>query len=71
MIIANGSLPSRFARSSLITTSAHAPSLTPGALPAVIVPSLSKAGFSFASTSKDVPALGASSVSTISGAPFR
>jgi hypothetical protein len=45
----SGSSPRFLANSSLVTTSAAAPSLTPGALPAVVVPSGSKTGFSFAS----------------------
>ena len=44
-----------------MTTSAAAPSLTPGALPAVVVPSGSKTGFSLASFSIDVSRRGPSS----------
>ena len=58
------------ARSAAITTSADAPSLTPGALPAVTVPSFLNAGFSAASDSTVVSARIASSRSTTSGAPF-
>ena len=45
---ASGARPSDLARSAAITTSAEAPSLTPGALPAVTVPSFLNAGFSAA-----------------------
>ena len=56
---------SDLARSAAITTSADAPSLTPGALPAVTVPSFLNAGFSAASDSAVVSARIASSRSTI------
>ncbi len=46
-IRAIGVMPRRDASPSLISTAAAAPSLMPDALPAVTVPSLSKAGFSF------------------------
>ncbi len=43
-----GVAPSSFACLALVTTRAAAPSFTPGALPAVTVPSFLKAGFSAA-----------------------
>ena len=45
---ASGARPRRFASAAVISTSAAAPSLMPEALPAVTVPSLEKAGRSFA-----------------------
>ena len=65
-----GSRPFCSANNRSATIIAAAPLLRPGALPAVIVPSLRKAGFSLASTSKVVSGRLASSVSNISG-PFR
>src|SRR5712691_6603996 len=56
-----GCFPRRAALRSLVTIKAAAPSLVPGALPAVTVPSLLNAGFSFASTSNDVSSRGDSS----------
>ena len=53
-----------------MTTSAAAPSFTPGALPAVTVPSFLNAGFSFASASTVVSARIASSRSTTTASPF-
>src|SRR5665213_1370231 len=67
---ASGVTPRRAASATDISTRAAAPSLMPEALPAVTVPSLAKAGRSFASTSSVVPARGYSSVSTI-WSPFR
>ena len=61
MIVASGSRPRLRANSSLVTTSAPAPSFTPGALPAVVVPSGSNTGRSFDSCSNDVSRLGPSS----------
>ena len=58
-----GFKPRRFASAALISVTAAAPSLRPEALPAVTVPSLEKAGLSFANTSAVVPARGYSSVS--------
>src|SRR5699024_5942212 len=66
---ANGAISSLAACSSDINTNAQAPSFTPGAFPAVTVPSLSNAGFNFSNTSSVVPSRGASSVSTIIGSP--
>ncbi len=63
--VAIGVTPSSFAFSSLITTTAAAPSLIPDALPAVTVPSFLNAVLSFERLSFVVPALGPSSVSTI------
>ena len=60
----SGRTPRRAASSAVISTSAAAPSLMPDALPAVTVPSLAKAGRSFASASTVVPWRGYSSVST-------
>jgi hypothetical protein len=58
------------ARSLSMTTSADAPSLTPGALPAVTVPSFLKAGFSAASVSTVVSGRIPSSRSTTVEWPF-
>lgn len=64
--VAIGVIPSSFAFSSLITTTAAAPSLIEEALPAVTrPPSGLNAGRSFASDSFVVPARGPSSVSTM------
>ena len=63
------SLPLRSAQSSLASTSAPAPSLTPGELPAVCDPFLTSPG-SLASASSDEPRRGASSTST-TVSPFR
>ena len=52
------------------TTTAAAPSLTPGALPAVTVPPSLKAGLSLPRVSIDVSSRGASSVSNGTGSPF-
>ncbi len=57
-------MPLAFAHSSEATTIAPAPSLTPGALPAVWVPSLVKMGGSLASASSEASRRGASSCST-------
>src|SRR5437868_4215153 len=51
---ARGSTPSARARSSDVTTTADAPSLTPGALPAVTVPDSLNAGLSFERASRRV-----------------
>src|SRR5579884_1647814 len=60
----------RFSASfALITITAAAPSLMPEAFPAVTVPSLAKAGLSFASASSVVPARIYSSASTVTS-PF-
>jgi hypothetical protein len=68
---AMGSTPKAFALSLDVTTTADAPSFTPGALPAVTVPlSFLKAGFSFASASSEVSSRTVSSVSKTTGAPF-
>src|SRR5699024_3187122 len=61
--VANGDLFSSFAFSSDMTTNAHAPSFIPGAFPAVIVPSGSKAGRRDDNFSTLVSLRGASSVS--------
>src|SRR5581483_9259017 len=53
-IVASGSSPRRFANSSEQTITHDAPSFTPGALPAVVVPSGSKTGLSFAKDSSEV-----------------
>ena len=65
--------PSFFTRSSLISSTAEAPSVTGEAFPAVIVPSAPKAGLSVASFSSEVSARGPESRTmpssgTISGA---
>ena len=59
------------ARSADITTTAAPPSEICEALPAVMVPSLVKAGLSAASDSAVVPGRTPSSVSTRSGSPLR
>ena len=61
--------PSFLAHSSEASTSAPAPSFTPGALPAVCEPSLTNCGGSFASASSEVSRRGASSISTVDS-PF-
>ena len=61
--VAIGLTPSSLAFSSLITTTAAAPSLIPEELPAVTIPSFLNAGRSFARPSAVIPALGPSSVS--------
>ncbi len=61
---ASGSTPRLLASSAVIRTRAAAPSLMPEALPAVTVPSLSKAGRSLARLSAVTPALGCSSLLT-------
>ena len=61
---ASGVSPRFSASAALITTSAAAPSLMPDAFAAVTVPSLEKAGFSFATESKVAPARMYSSFST-------
>ncbi len=53
-----------------VTTTAEAPSLMPGALPAVTVPPSLKAGRSFASVSIVVSRRGHSSASKVTVAPF-
>ena len=63
--------PSEVARSLLMTTTAAAPSLICEALPALIVPSLVKAGRSLASDSAVVPGRTPSSSVTTSGSPLR
>ena len=60
-----------FSAFSLISTRAEPPSLICEALAAVIVPSLSNAGFSPASDSIVVPGRTPSSVSTRIGSPLR
>ena len=64
-IVASAGRPFAFAHSSLAKTSAPAPSFTPGALPAVCVPSLWNAPGSLASDSSVVSRRGASSTSTV------
>ena len=61
--VAMGLTPSSFAFSSLITTTAAAPSLMPEAFPAVTIPSFLNAGRSLAMLSAVVPGRGPSSVS--------
>ncbi len=63
--MASGLRPSFSAHSSEATTIAPAPSLTPGALPAVWVAPSPPIAFSFASASSVVPGRGASSTSTV------
>ena len=58
---ASGFRPSSRARSASTSSTADAPSLMPGALPAVTVPPSRNAGRSFASASADVSARGCSS----------
>ena len=69
-IVAKGVIPSFFAISSLITTTAAAESLIPDALPAVTAPSFLNAGFNFPRLSAVTPSLGNSSVSNTIGSPF-
>src|ERR671915_1548770 len=69
-IVASGVRSLRFAHSSLESTTAPAPSFTPGALPAVCAPSLLNAPFSLESDSSDDSRRGASSTSTVVS-PFR
>ncbi|KGX62712.1 hypothetical protein Y025_6322 [Burkholderia pseudomallei TSV32] len=66
---ARGTSPWRRAAASLATSSAHAPSFTPDALPAVTVPSGRTTPLSFASASR-VVSRGCSSRATTSGSPF-
>src|SRR5579875_245636 len=63
-------LPVLRAVSSEVTTTAAAPSLVPGAFPAVTVPSGLNAGFSRASASSEVSARGDSSIENRAGSPF-
>ena len=63
--MASGSLACSRAHSSEASTSAPAPSLTPGELPAVWVPSSMKIGGSLARTSRLVSRRGPSSTSTV------
>ena len=65
-----GVRPSCAAVRSLVTTTAAAPSLVPGALPAVTVPSFLNAGRSLASASSEASARGDSSRRTMMGSPF-
>src|SRR5712691_8934119 len=67
---ATGVLPRRAALRSLVTTRAAAPSLVPGALPAVTVPSFLNAGFSLARASRVVSSRGDSSYLMTTGSPF-
>jgi len=70
-IRAMGFAPSSFARVALVTTTAAAPSFTPGALPAVTVPSFLNAGFRDRRTSIVVSSRGDSSLSKMTDAsPF-
>jgi len=69
-IRAIGDFPRRNAFRSLVTIKAAAPSLVPGALPAVTVPSFLKAGFNFASASMLVSSRGDSSYLITMGSPF-
>ena len=62
--------PFAWAVSDAHTTSAAAPSLTPGALPAVTVPPSRNAGLSLPSASSEVSSRGVSSSAIISGSPF-
>ena len=57
-------MPRLRAHSSLATRTHDAPSFTPGALPAVVVPSGSNTGLSAASFSSDVSRRGLSSASS-------
>ena len=61
---ASGSMPRSAAHSSEQTTTQDAPSLTPGAFPAVVVPSGSKTGFNDASRSSVVSRRTPSSAAT-------
>ena len=65
-----GVSPSAEARAADITTSAAAPSLTGGALPAVTLPSFLNAGFRARSTSAVVSARTDSSWAKSTGSPF-
>jgi hypothetical protein len=66
-----GTRPCALAKASDVTTSALAPSLRPGAFPAVTVPpSFLKAGLSRASDSALVSFRGASSAEIVVGPPF-
>ena len=66
-----GFAPSSFALAALVTTTAAAPSFTPGALPAVTVPSFLKAGLNERRISMVVSSRGDSSLSKMTGAaPF-
>ena len=66
-----GSTPNSRARSDDVTTSAEAPSLTPGAFPAVTVPpSFLNAGLSLARASSDVSSRTVSSESKTTAGPF-
>ena len=67
---ASGVRPRAVASASDITTTAAAPSLSPGALPAVTVPVGVKAGLSAASVTGVVSSRTASSRSTMVGEPF-
>ncbi len=67
---ASGFSPRFLASLAVISTTAAAPSLMPEALPAVTVPSLSKAGLSFAASSILAPSRIYSSSATIVS-PFR
>src|SRR5215218_2981067 len=62
--VASGSIPRLRAHSSLVTITQEAPSFTPGALPAVVVPSASTTGSRDASFSSEVSRRGLSSVAT-------
>src|SRR5215211_7448403 len=62
--VASGSIPRLRAHSSLVTITQEAPSFTPGALPAVVVPSASNTGFRDASFSSEVSRRGLSSAAT-------
>src|SRR5690606_14929507 len=64
-MVASGVAPRSVAHASSATITAAAPSLTPGALPAVTVPCGENAGFSFASASRLVSRRGPSSVSIV------
>jgi len=66
----NGELWGRAADASLATSSAHAPSLTPDALPAVIVPPLLTTPFSAASASSVTSGRACSSRTNRLGSPF-
>ena len=67
---ARGVRPFRFAASSEAIRSAHAPSFTPEAFPAVTVPSGRTIGFRRARPSSVVSARGCSSASTTASSPF-
>src|SRR5699024_11360683 len=70
-IVAIAVLPMSAACLSDMTTNAHAPSFTPGAFPAVIVPSASITGGNLANFSGLVSLRGPSSESTTMGSPLR